>query len=169
MHLSVFSFLPLYRFFKKAQRFSRAAAPAVSICARYNCRPIINDDAIRAISSIGLAHLGDAVYELLVRTYLCVHGKATGKGLHRATVELVCAPQQARFAEKLLPLLTEEEASVFRRGRNANVHSVPHHADRADYQKATGLEALFGWLYLRDDHARINELFNLMMEDDDAT
>ena len=79
----------------------------------------MNDDAIRAISSIGLAHLGDAVYELLVRTYLCVHGKATGKGLHRATVELVCAPQQARFAEKLLPLLTEEEASVFRRGRNA--------------------------------------------------
>ena len=70
----------------------------------------MNDDAIRAISSIGLAHLGDAVYELLVRTYLCVHGKATGKGLHRATVELVCAPQQARFAEKLLPLLTEEEA-----------------------------------------------------------
>ena len=83
-----------------------------------------NDDAIRAISSIGLAHLGDAVYELLVRTYLCVHGKATGKGLHRATVELVCAPQQARFAENLLPLLTEEEASVFRRGRNANVHSI---------------------------------------------
>ena len=80
----------------------------------------MNDDAIRAISSIGLAHLGDAVYELLVRTYLCVHGKATGKGLHRATVELVCAPQQARFAEKLLPLLTEEEASVFRRGRNAH-------------------------------------------------
>ena len=115
--------------------------------------------------SIGLAHLGDAVYELLVRTYLCVHGKATGKGLHRATVELVCAPQQARFAEKLLPLLTEEEASVFRRGRNANVHSIPHHADRADYQKATGLEALFGWLYLRDDHARINELFNRMMEE----
>ena len=120
----------------------------------------MNDDAIRAISSIGLAHLGDAVYELLVRTYLW---------LHRATVELVCAPQQARFAEKLLPLLTEEEASVFRRGRNANVHSIPHHADRADYQKATGLEALFGWLYLRDDHARINELFNRMMEDDNAT
>ena len=65
--------------------------------------------------------------------------------------------------------LTEEEQAVFRRGRNANVHSVPHHADRADYQKATGLEALFGWLYLRDDHARINELFNRMMEDDDAT
>ena len=65
--------------------------------------------------------------------------------------------------------LTDEEHDVFRRGRNANVHSIPHHADRADYQKATGLEALFGWLYLRDDHARINELFNRMMEDDNAT
>jgi len=74
----------------------------------------MNDDAIRAISSIGLAHLGDAVYELLVRTYLCVHGKATGKGLHRATVELVCAPQQARFAEKLLPLLTCSAAGATR-------------------------------------------------------
>ena len=128
----------------------------------------MNDDAIRAISSIGLAHLGDAVYELLVRTYLCVHGKATGKGLHRATVELVCAPQQARFAEKLLPLLTEDEASVFRRGRNANVHTIPHSADRAQYQKATALEALFGWLYLQGRHERINELFNRMMEANDA-
>ena len=128
----------------------------------------MNGDDIRAISSIGLAHLGDAVYELLVRTYLCVHGKATGRGLHRATVELVCAPRQARFAERLLPLLTEEELAVFRRGRNANVHSVPRHAARADYQKATGLEALFGWLYLHGDRARINELFSRMMEDDHA-
>ena len=103
-----------------------------------------------------------------MRTYLCAHGKATGKGLHRATVELVCAPQQARFAEKLLPLLTEDEASVFRRGRNANVHSIPHHADRAQYQKATALEALFGWLYLQGRHERINELFNRMMEANDA-
>ena len=128
----------------------------------------LDADAIRAISSIGLAHLGDAVYELLVRTYLCAHGKATGKGLHRATVELVCAPQQARFAEKLLPLLTEDEASVFRRGRNANVHTIPHSADRAQYQKATALEALFGWLYLQGRHERINELFNRMMEANDA-
>ena len=77
----------------------------------------MNDDAIRAISSIGLAHLGDAVYELLVRTYLCVHGKATGKGLHRATVELVCAPKQAELADAILGELTDEEHDVFRRGR----------------------------------------------------
>lgn len=124
----------------------------------------LNEDEIRAISSIGLAHLGDAVYELLVRTYLCVHGKATGKGLHRATIALVCAQSQSRFSDLLLPSLTEEETAVFKRGRNANVHTVPHSADRAEYQKATGLEALFGYLYLQNRHERINELFDLMME-----
>ena len=124
----------------------------------------LNEDEIRAISSIGLAHLGDAVYELLVRTYLCVHGKATGKGLHRATIALVCAQSQSRFADLLLPSLTGEETAVFKRGRNANVHTIPHSADRAEYQKATGLEALFGYLYLQNRHERINELFDLMME-----
>ena len=124
----------------------------------------LNEDEIRAISSIGLAHLGDAVYELLVRTYLCVHGKATGKGLHRATIALVCAQSQSRFADLLLPWLPEEETAVFKRGRNANVHTIPHSADRAEYQKATGLEALFGYLYLQNRHERINELFDLMME-----
>ena len=123
------------------------------------------DDEIRAISSIGLAHLGDAVYELLVRTYLCAHGKATGKGLHRATVELVRAPAQAEAAEKILPMLMEEEQAVFRRGRNANVHSIPQHASRAQYQQATALEALLGWLYLKGRKERINELFAKMMEE----
>ena len=71
--------------------------------------PSLVPDQLRAISNLGLAHLGDAVYELLVRTWLCAHGKATGKCLHRATIELVCAPKQAEFSEKILPLLTEEE------------------------------------------------------------
>lgn len=123
------------------------------------------EDNIRAISSIGLAHIGDGVYELLVRTYLCAHGKATGKGLHRATVDLVRAPEQARRAQRILPLLTEAEQEVFRRGRNAHVHSIPQHASRAEYQQATALEALFGWLYLRGQRARINEFFVCMMEE----
>ena len=122
-------------------------------------------DEIRGISSIGLAHLGDAVYELLVRTWLCAHGKATGKGLHRATIELVCAPKQAEFSEKILPLLTEEEQAVFKRGRNANVHSIPQHASRAQYQQATALEALLGWLWLKGRRDRANELFCVMMEE----
>ena len=121
-------------------------------------------DQIRGISSIGLAHMGDAVYELLVRTWLCAHGKATGKGLHRATVALVCAPKQAELAQRILPLLTEEEQAVFRRGRNANVYSIPAHASRAQYQQATALEALLGWLHLSGRHDRVEQLFAVMME-----
>ena len=123
-------------------------------------------DQIRGISSIGLAHMGDAVYELLVRTWLCAHGKATGKGLHRATVALVCAPKQAELAQRILPLLTEEEQAVFRRGRNANVHSIPAHASRAQYQQATALEALLGWLQLSGRHDRVEQLFAVMMEEE---
>ena len=117
----------------------------------------LSSDEIKGISSIGLAHLGDAVYELLVRTWLCAHGKATGKCLHRATIELVCAPKQAEFSEKILPLLTEEEQAVFKRGRNANVHSIPQHASRAQYQQATALEALLGWLSVSYTHLRAHE------------
>ena len=124
----------------------------------------LTEDELRAISSIGLAHIGDGVYELLVRTWLCAHGKATGKGLHRATIELVRAEAQAVRAEKLLPMLTEGELAVFKRGRNAQVHSVPAHVSRAQYGEATALEALFGWLYLRGEKARVNELFCEMMK-----
>ena len=124
----------------------------------------LREDDIRAISSIGLAHLGDAVYELLVRAYLCAQGKATGRGLHRAAVELVKAPAQARLADRILPRLTAEELAVFKRGRNANVNTIPHSASRSDYLKATALECLFGYLYLQGATRRINELFNAMME-----
>ena len=122
-------------------------------------------DDIRASSTLGLAHLGDGVFELMVRSWLCLHGKATNKGLHKATVKYVAAPAQAAAAEKIIPLLTEEEGDVFRRGRNTSPHSVPKAASRADYQTATALEALFGWLYLQGRTERINQLFELMMEE----
>ena len=127
----------------------------------------LTDDAIREISSIGLAHLGDAVYELLVRAWLCEQGKATGKGLHRATVEMVKAPAQAARVDRIMPLLTEDEMGVFRRGRNANVHNIPRNASRGDYQKATALEALFGYLYLQGKQERINELFDHMLGEEE--
>ncbi len=126
---------------------------------------VLTDDQIRAISSIGLAHMGDAVFEILVRGWLCARGKATGKGLHRATVALVCAESQSEKARRVLPELTEEEAAVFKRGRNAQVHSIPPHASRAQYSEATALEALLGWLYLKGRKDRINELFGKMMEE----
>lgn len=72
----------------------------------------MTEDQLRGISSIGLAHMGDAVFELLVRGWLCQHGKATGKGLHQATIQLVRAEHQAACAEKILPMLTEEELAV---------------------------------------------------------
>lgn len=123
-------------------------------------------DQLRAVSSIGLAHVGDAVFELLVRSWLCTKGKATGKGMHRATIAIVCAESQASRAEKILPLLDEEETAVFRRGRNAQVRSVPAHASRAQYSEATALEALLGWLYLLGRRDRVSELFGKMMEED---
>ena len=123
------------------------------------------ENSLRAISSIGLAHLGDAVYELLVRSYLCAHGRATGKGLHRAAVELVRAGAQSQRAEKILPMLTEEELHVFMRGRNAHVNTIPHSASRSEYLRATALECLLGHLYLTGQTDRINQLFCAMMEE----
>lgn len=125
----------------------------------------LSDDQLRAVSSIGLAHVGDAVYELLVRTWLCAHGRATGKDLHRAAIALVCAPEQARRAQRILPLLTAEEETVFKRGRNAAVHAIPKNATTAQYHQATALECLLGWLYLRGDTARVSDLFDVMMEE----
>lgn len=128
--------------------------------------PHLTPDELRAISTIGLAHMGDAVYETLVRTWLCVHGKATGKELHRATIALVCAQKQAELAQRVLPQLTEEELAVYKRGRNANVHAMPRSATPAQYHAATGLECLMGWLYLRGDKERAEQLFRAMMEEE---
>lgn len=128
--------------------------------------PHLTPDELRAISAIGLAHMGDAVYETLVRTWLCVHGKATGKELHRATIALVCAQKQAELVQRVLPQLTEEELAVYKRGRNANVHAMPRSATPAQYHAATGLECLMGWLYLRGDKERAEKLFRAMMEEE---
>lgn len=122
-------------------------------------------DEIRAVSSLGLAHVGDCVYELMVRSWLCVHGKATNRGLHKATVKFVSATAQAIAARKILPMLSEEESDVFRRGRNSSPHTIPKSASREDYQTATAVEALFGYLWLRGETKRLNELFEYMMEE----
>ena len=123
----------------------------------------VDREQLLAMSSLGLAHLGDSVFEVMVRAWIALHGKAKPKDLHRATVAYVSAPAQAAAMEKLLPQLSEEEADVFRRGRNTAPHSVPKAATRAQYQAATGLEALFGWLYLQGRTQRLNELFEIIM------
>ena len=119
---------------------------------------------IDAISNLGLAHMGDCVFEILCRGYLCAKGgKNVGK-LHNDTIQMVKATSQARFADKLQPLLTEEELSYYRRGKNSHVHAVPKSCTPAEYAKATGLEALFGALYLAGKTERLNELFKNVME-----
>ena len=120
---------------------------------------------VDAISNLGLAHVGDGVFELLVRSYLCAKGDHTVKNLHKDAVALVTAPSQAAFAEKILPLLTEEESDYFRRGKNAHTHAAPKSATPKQYAMATGLETLFGALYLYGRTERLNELFRKGMEE----
>ena len=121
---------------------------------------------VNAISNLGLAHVGDGVYELMCRTHLCAAGDHTVKNLHKDTVSLVKAPAQATFADKIKPFLTEEEMDFYRRGKNAHTHAAPKSASRIEYAKATGLETLVGALYLLGRTQRLNELFAMMMKED---
>ena len=127
--------------------------------------PRMTAGEVRAISNLGLAHVGDGVFELLVRSWLCAQGKTTAGNLHRTAVRYVCAPAQSRFMEQAEPLLTEEEAAVYRRGRNAHVHGVPKNATAKEYGRATGLECLFGYLFLTGQAERANGLFCQVMEE----
>jgi len=119
------------------------------------------------MSNLGLAYLGDAVYEVMVRSWLCLHGKLTPGKLHKAALDYVAAPKQAAKMDLLLPILTEEETTIFKRGRNASPHSYPKGATRREYQIATGMETLFGWLYLQGQTDRLNQLFELIMREEE--
>lgn len=130
----------------------------------YN-KPILPDGELDQLSTLSLAHVGDGVYELLVRTMLCSRGKGRVNDLHKATVELVKAPAQAKAMEKILPILTAKELSVYKRGRNTKTHAAPGKASVSEYHAATGLETLFGYLYLKGEHERVKELFTKIMED----
>lgn len=134
----------------------------------YFC-PHMSAAEVNAISMLGLAHIGDGVYELLTRTMLCKQGHSAAAKLHRLTVSYVNAPAQAAAVKKIMPLLTAQELAIYKRGRNAKVNSVPQKATEGEYHAATGLEALFGWLYLQGETQRIDSLFAAIMEDDDAT
>lgn len=116
---------------------------------------------IDAFSNLALAHLGDGVFSLLCRARLCARGEHTAQELHRHSIAQVNAPAQAAFAEKILPLLTQEEQVYYRRGKNAHTHAAPKAASPKEYAMATGLETLFGALYLAGQTQRLNELFAL--------
>ena len=103
------------------------------------------------IGPLKLAYLGDAVYELIIRTTLLDTQDRSVKKMNKAAQDLVSATAQAKIAKKIEPLLTEEEQSIFHRGRNTKTTSVAKHSDIRDYRMATGLEALFGYWYLSDE------------------
>ena len=113
----------------------------------------------KQLSPLTLAFLGDAVFELLVRERFVSQGNAPVRTLHQKAVSVVCAAAQSEAVALLEGLLTDEETEIYKRGRNANGHHVPKNADPVEYRRATGLEALFGYLYLKGDKDRLLALF----------
>ena len=118
----------------------------------------------KSMSGLSLAFIGDAVYELLVRQYVLSQGEARVQDLHRDTVRFVNAAFQAKAAELLSDMLTEEELSYYKRGRNANSAHTPKNKSEAEYHRATGFEALVGYLYLSQQFDRLQELFEIIIQ-----
>lgn len=118
------------------------------------------------LSGLSLAYLGDAVLEVQTRKKLLEKGITDLKKLNKEALHYVRAVDQSAAMERLLPHLTEEETDIFKRGRNSHGVSAPKSATVMEYRRATGMEALFGWLYLAQNHARIEELFALAFPDE---
>ena len=129
--------------------------------------PRMDDAGIARISALGLAHLGDGVYEMMTRAYLVCQGTQTARGLHSKTVALVRAASQYRAAKLISPHLTQAEGDIFRQGRNAKPGTVPKTATHTEYAYATAIEALFGWLYLRGEYDRLNEIYAMIAQEFD--
>ena len=110
---------------------------------------------IHTYSPLTLAYIGDSIFDLCIRTIIVEHGNQAPNNLHKEASRVVNAASQAAISDVLLPELTPEEEAVFRRGRNAKSYTTAKNASVSDYRKATGLEALFGYLYLSDDVDRM--------------
>jgi ribonuclease-3 family protein len=121
----------------------------------------IGDVDIKTYSPLALAYIGDGVFDLVIRSVIVAKGNTRASQLHRRTSQIVKAATQAQMAEALEPYLTETERDVFRRGRNAKSPTMAKNASMSDYRKATGFEAMVGYLYLTDQFERIVELIKL--------
>lgn len=126
----------------------------------FTCSPV----DIKTYSPLTLAYIGDCVYELVIRTVVVERGNRAANSLHKATTKLVNAGAQCSIIEAILDVLTEEEQTIYRRGRNAKSYTSAKNAAVGDYRKATGLETLIGYLYLQDRFERIIELIHLGLE-----
>ena len=129
----------------------------------------MNDRQIepKMLSALDLAFVGDGVYGLMVRAHLARGGSRPVGELHRRAVDYVNAAAPAAAYDRIGPELTEQEQAIFRRGRNGGAHP-PKNADPGDYAKATGLEALFGYLYLNDEEQRLRELFGKIVAEKES-
>ena len=121
----------------------------------------LEDTDIRTYSPLTLAYIGDAIYELVIRTILVEKGNAQVNKLHQRASKLVKASAQSEIIEKLKPYLTEEETGIFKRGRNAKSFTMAKNASMSDYRRATGFEALMGYLYLTEQWDRMLELIKI--------
>lgn len=124
---------------------------------------------VSSLSPLTLAFVGDTVFDLLVRSELVCEANRPVNALHKAASGKVCAHAQAEAITKIMPLLTEDEEAVFKRGRNARTGGIPKNQSSADYHYATGLECLFGWLYLKGETDRIKELYNAIHNDGEVS
>ncbi|MDR1754799.1 MAG: ribonuclease III [Eubacterium sp.] len=120
---------------------------------------------IRELNPLTLAFLGDGVYEVLVREKIAAAGSMSAAKLHKSAVNLVRASSQSSAVDIISPLLTDEEMNIYKRGRNANNNTVPRSSNPRDYRRATGLEALFGYLHMIGEEERLRELFEVIYSD----
>ncbi len=124
----------------------------------------LDDHQLKNINMLGLAYVGDAVYELFVRIRLCTGRGCTNSNMHKQAVRRVNAAAQARAGELLFSELSSQEKDICRRGRNSDYHSKPKNVSHADYAAATGFETLFGWLWMTGRQERAYELFSFLWE-----
>lgn len=124
----------------------------------------LEDKDIRSYSPLTLAYIGDGVYELVIRTYLVKKGNCPVNQLHKRASRLVKAAAQSAMVEALEPHFTEEEFHVYKRGRNAHSVTMAKNATMADYRRATGFEAVMGYLYLKEDWKRMMDLIKISLE-----
>ena len=126
----------------------------------------LEDQDLRSYSPLTLAYIGDGVYELIIRTILVKKGNCPVNRLHKKASSLVTAGAQSAIMEVIEEELTPEELSVYRRGRNAHSPTMAKHATMADYRRATGFEALMGYLYLKEDYTRMLTLVRMGIGED---
>ena len=124
------------------------------------------DVDIRTYSPLTLAYIGDCIFDLIIRSVVVGKGNTRPNQLHQRTSSIVKAHTQALIIEYLEPQLTQEEADIYRRGRNAHSPTMAKHATMADYRRATGFEALMGYLYLKEDYTRMIELIRMGIGED---